>query len=444
MSSLGALDRLKLLRTMGFCPHQRCQLDNVTHSAGTSGVCPAGLCYTKVENGSPSFGACCFTDNVFKTSRLLGYHNKTQAVAKPIYRHSRIVLGQVFSAKSKNSDTSLAAFINANMVAPGVVATQCPLPSTVRDAKQMIVEQNISLWIQLSPFSDDGDYTAAAAYDDDDLPPQSATQSCGVFPIAHFSPGPSYSSPADSLGRGISNFHIDATNSSRKGYTTISYDVAAYIKYRPIPSTGAIHVDVSYDDGFGRERGGERKSHLGAVALWPKVRRRVKHVWFHAWRDFEIPPPDGIAALGELAERAADVVRGGGTVAVSCVSGRGRSGTFAAMVMGKVRRVQNASELVDVIVDLRRNRDGLVETPRQFGLITQVLGLGLDSIAQGTCSLVQCPSPPVSATTRATAPAPPSPISAATFVRVFLLGSLSTVVFALLILVFFFCHRIAH
>ena len=474
LSSLSALDKLKLLRTMGFCPHQRCQLDNVTHSSGTSGVCPEGLCYTKVENGSPSFGACCFTDNVFQTSHLLGYHNKTQAVAKPIYRHSRIVLGEVFSGNGQagfpniiDEDTSLAGFINANMVAPGIIATQCPLLSTVRDAKQMILEQNISLWIQLAPFSDDGDYTTTAyAADASDarrssssLPRSSPSStsspsfSCGVFPIAHFSPGPR-GLERDPLSMGISNFHIDATTSSRKGYTTISYEVAAYIKYRPIPETPTRRrVEVSYDDGDSvgkKEKGGGAGVAGRAVALWPKVRRRVQHVWFHAWRDFATPTTregsDAIGALRELAERAASVVREGGTVAVSCVSGRGRSGTFAAMVMGHVRQVRNASELVDIIVDLRRNRDGLVETPRQFGLIAQVLdfvaGAGTGAEERFGFPRLESPIPILESCTSHAVGA--HDLATSSFAGVFLLGSLSTLIFVVLMFVLLFCRRIAH
>ena len=56
---LDAFSKAKLVNSMGFCPQNRCQLFNVTNG-GSDGACPAGLCYTKVENGGPSYGACCY------------------------------------------------------------------------------------------------------------------------------------------------------------------------------------------------------------------------------------------------------------------------------------------------------------------------------------------------------------------------------------------------
>ena len=84
---VGLTDRnlLKLVNSMGFCPHNRCQLGNLS-SADSVGNCPAGLCYTKLENGARSFGACCFIDGMFNTGALIGYYNKTQSTAKPIYK----------------------------------------------------------------------------------------------------------------------------------------------------------------------------------------------------------------------------------------------------------------------------------------------------------------------------------------------------------------------
>ena len=68
-----------------------------------------------------------------------------------------------------------------------------------------------------------------------------------------------------------------------------------------------------------------------------------------------------------LAEEAASVLRRGkASVAVNCLSGRGRTGTFSAIILGKLLSIKSHSELIDAIVSMRENRDGLVETPAQF------------------------------------------------------------------------------
>jgi hypothetical protein len=51
-----------LSRSMGFCPHRRCQLSSL-HNSPAPGVCPLGLCYTKLEDGAPTYGACCFDED---------------------------------------------------------------------------------------------------------------------------------------------------------------------------------------------------------------------------------------------------------------------------------------------------------------------------------------------------------------------------------------------
>lgn len=85
-------ERLKLSRSMGFCPHLRCQLGDVGN-ANSHGACPPGLCYTKVEAGAPTFGACCFSDGVFNSGSILGYYRLLRATPKPIYKRNRVVLG---------------------------------------------------------------------------------------------------------------------------------------------------------------------------------------------------------------------------------------------------------------------------------------------------------------------------------------------------------------
>jgi len=340
--SVSKQNLLKLTKTMGFCPHKRCQLDNV--SAQASG-CPQGLCYTKIENGALSYGACCFTENAFISRDLVGFYNKTQQTPKPIYRASRIILGKVYSpwvggngkGDDEIYDSSYEAFINANKVAPGIIATQCPLKNTLEDAKRMIIEQNVSLWIQLSPFS------VAGSQD------RTTGRECTIFPL-----------------------EFDGTTVSREtGYTNFSYTLAARIKRTgKYLNTNFSLTDSEEEDGF--------ELHT----------RAVEHLWFHRWADFVVPEREFLPALEVLVDRAAQVVGNGGTVVVSCISGRGRSGTFSAMVAGRVARIDTVSKLVDLVVSMRRARDGLVETPRQFHLIAQVLKLSEEKAEHSLPDLV--------------------------------------------------------
>ena len=91
--------------------------------------------------------------------------------------------------------------------------------------------------------------------------------------------------------------------------------------------------------------------------------------------------------MRELANRAADTIRNGGTVAVNCLSGRGRTGTFISIVLGELHDIKTYSELVDQIVDLRRRRDGLVETPAQFKFVARTIGLPDPSTCGMSCHL---------------------------------------------------------
>lgn len=328
LAALGVSSRdlLKLTRSMGFCPHQRCQLDDVTHSPDSTGQCPQGLCFTKIEQGALSYGACCFTDNKFETSQLLGYYNKTQPVPKPIYKSSRIVLGRHFFPPHENveGDASYEKFINANRVAERLIAAQCPLESTVNDAKQLIAEQNVTMWVHLSPFAPDGDHTVPTG------------RPCDMFPLVFFDPASPRFSP--SLAAGVRGMKVTRTAQ----WTDASYNLTSLPR-----SDGALAA---------REH-------------------KVTHVWFHGWADFITPSEEFEDSLSQLVDRAATAWQQGGSVVVSCWSGRGRSGTFAAMVLGRAQRVSSVTELVDLVVDLRRHRDGLVETPRQFFMLATMLGI---------------------------------------------------------------------
>jgi len=72
ITALSLRDRTKMSRSMGFCPHRRCQLTDLGN-AHNDGQCPENLCYTKLERGSGSYGACCFRDGLFNS----GNRNRT-------------------------------------------------------------------------------------------------------------------------------------------------------------------------------------------------------------------------------------------------------------------------------------------------------------------------------------------------------------------------------
>ena len=68
---LSELNKERLARSSGFCPHSRCQLGDLSNSF-ENGTCAQNLCYTKLERGRPSFGACCFVNSSFNSGDLIG------------------------------------------------------------------------------------------------------------------------------------------------------------------------------------------------------------------------------------------------------------------------------------------------------------------------------------------------------------------------------------
>lgn len=86
-----------------------------------------------------------------------------------------------------------------------------------------------------------------------------------------------------------------------------------------------------------------------------------------------------------MVDRAVDVIQQGGTVAISCLSGRGRTGTFAALVAGRLHAVRRHGELVDLIVQMREHRDGVVETPQQYRFVAETLGLSSPAACGALC-----------------------------------------------------------
>jgi protein tyrosine phosphatase len=323
LEGLSIKNRLKLAYSMGFCPHLRCQLGNVTNG-DYEGHCPAGLCYTKLENGSPSFGACCFINGSFIAGNLIGYFNKSQNAPKPIYKHSRVILNPISLYDSNDHENSYERFINANYLIKNpsfrLIATQCPMKATLSDVRSMIFQESITLWIQLTSekqlFS-----LKNKKYD------------CLLLPNA-FS-----SSEVELLEETVEEKDQFQRFGEAFRFVKFRFNLSSESSLDPVPSP-VIH-----------------------------------HIWYKGWEDFAAPSPKDHDGLHYISSLAANHLLNGGNIAINCFSGRGRSGTLSALVMGKYHQIRSHNELVDLIVSMRENRDGLVEIPSQYLFVSQLLFL---------------------------------------------------------------------
>ena len=90
----------------------------------------------------------------------------------------------------------------------------------------------------------------------------------------------------------------------------------------------------------------------------------------------------------QAAEEAAHSIKAhNATIAINCLSGRGRTGTFASLVVGKFKPINSLDKLTDVIVEFRQGRDSMVETPAQFKYIARLLNLGDTSKCDVACKV---------------------------------------------------------
>lgn len=266
----------------------------------------------------------------------IGYHQLQRPMQKPIYRRDRVVLrgGALNGSAHLPQDTeSASAFINANEVYPGIIITQCPMLGPPHDAsetetltawKQMIIEQEVDLVVQLHP------YLSATSSND-----------CGGRPAIFCQipcldwVGEVFSDESHPLAAGVEEVsRLDIASQSLVQYT-----------YR-----------------------------IGG--------RSVRHWWFAGWQDFEVPTGDGVETVKMLSQEIAQTVSRGGKVVLVCYAGRGRSGTLVALSIAQLHRLSNnnmtskklsTESLVKTIVKIREARDGLVETPQQFHFIREVL-----------------------------------------------------------------------
>lgn len=264
LSALIDTDRLKLARSAGFCPHDRCQLGNLTN-ADANGHCPANLCYTKLENGGRSYGACCFIGGRFNSGQIIGFYNKIQHTPKPIYKRSRIILGDVIGGL----DESYESFVNANQIHNSIVATQCPLPNTVEDVLRMLVEQNVSLWVQLAPFIDQSGTNNT----------HTASQ-CQMNPSAFFDVSQRLNSTYVSL-HNLRQIPLQEYGLQRPTFSVETFDVHYYSSSSSTERTKRVTNTVTQDSSF-----------YPAAETTTAASHQVTNVWYNNWRDFEVPAPE--------------------------------------------------------------------------------------------------------------------------------------------------------
>jgi hypothetical protein len=222
----------------------------------------------------------------------------------------------------------------------------------------MILEYEVSLWIQIAPLSADGSLPSPP-------PPHNSAsvKYCDLFPL-HF-----LSTSTEIKEKG----GIELSRDDQ--FYNLSYSLSGFSRQL---SNGTMETIFDPPP----EETEACQDSTPATHPWVPRSQSVEHLWFHQWDDFSIPERRYDNAIDRITTRAAEYLSQNKTVVISCFSGRGRSGTLAAIVGAKVFKLQTISEVVDLIVRMRRSRDGLVETPQQLNYILTLLnrytGLSLE------------------------------------------------------------------
>mmetsp|Transcript_20374 Transcript_20374/g.34333 ORF Transcript_20374/g.34333 Transcript_20374/m.34333 type:complete len:349 (-) Transcript_20374:2013-3059(-) len=344
-----------------------------------------------------------------------------------------------------------------------MIAAQCPMTSypegfanTIEDMKRMLIEQDVKIWVQLSPVSQRGELMTAMS--------DGSTKSfCEVFPLRYWSSAYPSVGNGGKHREGVSNF-LSAHNQER-GFFNLTYTLTAFVRRAQVggriietvfdatkfmerlQSLGKVvelcsflnlyrnykdkrkesedlnyapHVDErEFDcDSFSCDASDKSCGSSESFAGWEMKVLDIEHLWFYKWNDFEIPSATYMGTVNKLADRTADFISKGYRSAITCFSGRGRTGTFSAIVLAKLKldkgkfdadlrlmsirglpnnnghtnenvssttvvdtdgdvntsnKNMSVTDLVDIIVDMRRSRDGLVETPTQLKFVIDVL-----------------------------------------------------------------------
>jgi hypothetical protein len=171
-------------------------------------------------------------------------------------------------------------------VFPGLITAQCPLTGypegfahTLQDNKRMMLERNVSLWVQIAPFSEDGTVPSPHW-----LRQNHPSKYCEVFPMQYFLDATAESPHAE----GISDFsyeHDETSHLYRMSYTLTGYIALLLPDESPRPQTALTSPCDSSQESCGAE--GECVD--GRGVRWARREVRVRHLWFYKWEDFSIP-----------------------------------------------------------------------------------------------------------------------------------------------------------
>lgn len=258
------------------------------------------------------------------------------------YDHNRVVLGPPETCPVQASVAATGGYVNASHIthsdplgfAVQYIASQGPLPSTVGAFWQMCSEQGVGAVIMLTNTSERG-----------------ATKCCPYFPAQ---PGARMALRGVACGGGSGEVSAVSGDELHCGDLT----------HR--------RLQLTLGD--------------GAAGAPPLV---VQHLQYHAWPDHSTPADS--SPLRTMCDLLAPVRASGGGVVVHCSAGIGRTGTFIALDVLRLRlaalarrelaqrgsvsqqEVHAALDLPALVVELRQQRSGMVQTIEQYAFVYQAL-----------------------------------------------------------------------
>ena len=383
LSGLSDINRRKLDLSSGFCPHARCQVPQGPHESSST-PSSSSVCLPEAQGER---GAC-FEDNAFVRGEIIAYMSKMRPGYRPIYKNShRVVLGT-----AAPDDVREEVFINAAEIFPGLIASQCPLTESItnaQDVMQLILERRVALWVQLAPEDtlheakeEQGEKVSLAPPDHD----ADRVEPCRRLPDGLM--------VYDSFKRvSMTSFleNIPKPLLAHPGLDLSAFSIRAWQRSRMETLVGREGDGLRmvrrrvfcFDDACMRRE--DKRSDTWLDAGWLPIEQHVLHAHYGLWRDFHVPEDNEAQVMRLLAEQVASVLQQHslsektqsrtGSAVVSCLSGRGRAGTFASIVAAIMENVTTHAQLVDVVVSMREARDSIVETPSQYRFASLAVGL---------------------------------------------------------------------
>ena len=135
--------------------------------------------------------------------------------------------------------------------------------------KSMLLQHNVSLWIQLSPFSRDGDFRSQ--YD--------MSKYCEVLPLTRFT------DPSHPDSAGVSN--ISYTHHDEEYYFSTSFTLEGRRRNGLWEAVREDRMDATRQDSHGALRFHSATNNTTAHKI------HVNHIWFYQWQDFGVPNDRG-------------------------------------------------------------------------------------------------------------------------------------------------------